>query len=176
MASLYGTVSDNQSTAARRSTSASPRMATTVRRSLTGASHRQLAPRVRVDAACVRVEADEEDLLELRVAREEGVHLAQRDAGRELHRESVCAGADGGEGDGAEPVLAGERERAPVAPRQELGLPVLAISPHRPDGVDDVRRREPVPLRDPGFAGRAAAERAALGQELGSGGAVDGAI
>jgi len=42
--------------------------------------------------------------------------------------------------------------------------------------VDDVAGLEVVAAGDPGFAGRAAAEGAAFGQQPGPGGAMDGAV
>ena len=72
--------------------------------------------------------------------------------------------------------LVGDLEAAAVARRQQLGLAVVAAAPHRTDGVDHPAGREAVARRRLGVAGRAPAEQPALGQQLGSGGAVDGAV
>src|SRR5262249_53885920 len=85
-------------------------------------------------------------------------------------------GADAGEGDGAQRVLDGEGEAVAVAAREQLVLAATAALPDRADGVHDVPGRESVAARDPRLARGAAAERAALGEQLRPRGAVDGAI
>ena len=53
---------------------------------------------------------------------------------------------------------------------------MIAATPHRPDGVDDELRGQPVPFRDLRLTCLAAAEQAALVNKLGSGSAVDRTI
>ena len=89
---------------------------------------------------------------------------------------AVDAATDGGEGEGAEIVLAGESEAALIATGEELGLVVGAAVPDGAYGVEDVAGGEAVPLGELGLAGFAAAEEAARVEEFGAGGAVDGAI
>jgi hypothetical protein len=70
-------------------------------------------------------------------------------------------------------VLGGERDRAVMAAAEQLRLAVLAALPDGADGVDDVLDRQPAGAGDLRVAGVAAAQRAALLQQLRSGGAVD---
>ena len=73
-------------------------------------------------------------------------------------------------------VLDRDLETAPVARRQQLRLAVRPAAPDRADGVDHELRRQPEAGRDLRVAGVASAEEAAGGDELGTGGAVDGAV
>ena len=70
----------------------------------------------------------------------------------------------------------GKRQGARVRRGEQLLLPRVAASPDRADGVDDMARLEAVAARDLGLARVAAAERAALREQLGARGAMDGAI
>jgi hypothetical protein len=65
---------------------------------------------------------------------------------------------------------------AAIAGGQRLILAFAAAVPDRPDGMNDMSRRKPVAFGDLGIAGRAAAERAAFGEQLTPGGAMDCAI
>src|SRR5262245_31508085 len=103
-------------------------------------------------------------------------HCADRDARGALRREAVDAGRDCGKGDRGEALRAGERQRGAVAGGEEIVLALIAAAPHRADRVDHVARLEPVAAGDLRGAGVAAAERAALGQKLWPGGAMDGAV
>ena len=60
----------------------------------------------------------------------------------------------------------GEFQRPTVARCQQLGLPCMAALPHGSDGVNDVSRRQPVGLGDPGVPGGAAAQRPAFDQQI----------
>ena len=101
---------------------------------------------------------------------------AHRDLRRRVGRIAVDAGRDRRKGDGPEAVLAGEVERGGVGRRQELRLAGAAALPARPDGVDDVARRQVVAAGDARIARRAAADPLALLLELGPGGAMDGPV
>ena len=69
-----------------------------------------------------------------------------------------------------------ERKRGAIAGGEQFLLALVAAAPDRPDRVNDVPGLEPVAAGDLGGTGVAAAQRLALGQELGSGGAMDGAV
>src|SRR5919201_3108283 len=122
-------------------------------------------------------EADEDDPVErVRVLGDEALRLGDRDRGRVLEREAVDAGADRREGDRPDAALARDRERVPVAARQQLRLALAAAVPDRPDGVDHPGGRQPVAAGDLRLAGRAAAEPTALLEQLRPGGAVYRAV
>src|SRR5262245_29998768 len=93
-------------------------------------------------------------------------HRADRDAGPAIGREPVDAGRDRREGDRGEPMLRGERQRGAIAGGKELVLALAAAAPHRPYRVDHVLGRQAIAARDLGRPGGAAAERAALDEEL----------
>ena len=63
-----------------------------------------------------------------------------------------------------------------VARRQRLIFALAAAVPDRTDGMNHMPRRQPITLGDFGVAGLAAMERAAFGQQLGPGRAMDRAI
>jgi len=69
-----------------------------------------------------------------------------------------------------------EFDRTGVAGRKMGIFPASAAMPDRADGMDHVFGRQPVPACDLRIAGVAAAERTAFVQQLGPGGAVDGAV
>ena len=94
-----------------------------------------------------------------------------------LDRVAVDAGRDRGERDRARPALGRQRDRAEVAGREEVGLAGVAAAPDRADRVDDVASRARPPAAGRArVAGLAAAERPALVEELGPGGAMDRAV
>ena len=65
----------------------------------------------------LRAEADEAHFFDFCVAREEAGGFGDGDAGGAFEGEAVDAGADGGEGDGADAMLRGEGEATAVAAR-----------------------------------------------------------
>ena len=67
-------------------------------------------------------------------------------------------------------------ERAAIARRQGLVLALAPAMPDRADGMDHMPRRQTIAPGDFSAAGLAATERAAFGEKLGSGHAMDGAI
>ena len=69
-----------------------------------------------------------------------------------------------------------EIERGAIAGGEQRILVRSAALPHRADRVDDVLRRQPVAARDLRRAGLAAAERAAFGEQLRPGRAMDRAV
>ena len=72
-----------------------------------------------------------------------------------FERISVDAGADGWERHAAKLFFAGDLERPSIAGRQQFGFASVTAVPHRPDRVNDVARRQVVPLgkfRVSGFA------------------------
>ena len=99
-----------------------------------------------------------------------------RDLCRPVGRKAVDARRYRREGDRAQrraprPARASWHRRWPAAaPRR------LAALPDRADGVDDMAGLEAIAARDLGLAGLAAAERAAFGEQLRPGGAMDGAV
>lgn len=69
-----------------------------------------------------------------------------------------------------------KRHCAAVAGRQCRLLATVATMPDRPHRMDDVADRQPVTLGDLGVASGTAAQRAAFGQQLGAGGAMNRAV
>ena len=67
-------------------------------------------------------------------------------------------------------------QRGAVCRDQQFPLPVAATLPDGTDGVNDKLCRQAVALRDLGLSRFAAAQGAALGQQLRSGGTVDSAV
>jgi hypothetical protein len=65
---------------------------------------------------------------------------------------------------------------AAVTRRERLVLAFTAALPDRPDGMNDMARREPVAMGNPGVAGFAATKRAAFGEQPRPGRAMDRAI
>ena len=70
----------------------------------------------------------------------------------------------------------GEIERGAVAGREQRVLVRSAAVPHRADRMDDVLRRQPVAARHFRRTGLAAAERAAFGEQVRPGSAMDRAV
>ena len=102
--------------------------------------------------------------------------VAHCDLGGQRDREGVDPAADRREGDRPRPGFHGELQRAAITRGQQLRLAVLAAVPHRADGVDHVARRQVVAAGQSDLAGRTAAERPALLEQLRAGGAVDRAV
>ena len=107
---------------------------------------------------------------------EVGRDLAHGDLRRLRQREVVDARADGREIDRVAAVLARKAEAVAVAIGQQLGLAVLPVAPAGAGRVDDVARRQTVAARDLRLAGAAAVEAAALIEQTGAGGHVDGPV
>ena len=99
-----------------------------------------------------------------------------RYAGGALGGEAVDAGGNRGKSQGGKRVGLTEFEGAAIAGSEQLVLAIVAALPDRPDRVNHVLRRQPVPSGDFGVAGRTAVERAAFGKQLRTGGAMDRAI
>src|SRR5207249_565790 len=78
--------------------------------------------------------------------------------------------------DRAEAAVPGNRQAGAVAIRQDRGFAVNPATPNRADGVDHVPGRQAIAARQPCLARRTAAERAALGEQLGAGAAMDRTI
>src|ERR1035437_2009646 len=121
-------------------------------------------------------EAGEHDLRDFRLGRGELRALAHRNARRLLRRVAVDAAADRREGDAARAVRERQSQALAVAGGEQFGLALGAALPYRSDGVNDVFGREAVAARDLGAPGGAAPQRAALGEQFRSGGAVDRAV
>ena len=107
---------------------------------------------------------------------EVGRDLAHGDLRRLIQREMVDTRADGREIDRMAVVLARKAQAVAVAAGQQLGLAVLPVAPARARRVDNVARRQAVAAGDLRLAGAAAVEAAALVEQAGAGGHVDGAI
>jgi hypothetical protein len=89
---------------------------------------------------------------------------------------AVDACGNGRECDRGERDRLTERDRTPIAGGQELVLALVAALPHRSDSMDHMARRQPISSGDLGIAGRTAAERSALREQLRSGRTMDRAI
>ena len=121
-------------------------------------------------------EQPEADLLDLRVLVQRRPRGGDRDLRGARRRVAVDAGRDRRERDRAAAVLGRELDRPPVAGRQQLRLALAAAVPDRPDGVDDVVDGQPPGAGDLRVARVAAAEPAALLEQLRPGRAVDRAV
>src|SRR5262249_46684257 len=99
-----------------------------------------------------------------------------RGVGGLAQRVAIDARRDPGERDRREAVLACDRHRLAVTRRQLAALAALAAAIDRADRVDHEARLEPVAARQLRIAGLAAAERAALREQLLAGRAVDRAV
>ena len=73
-------------------------------------------------------------------------------------------------------MLGGQRERGAIAGGEQRVLTLVAAAPDRTDRMNDVPGLEAIAAGDLGGTGVAAAQRLALGQQLGSGGAMDRAV
>ena len=73
-------------------------------------------------------------------------------------------------------MLGRERKRGAIAGGEQRVLALVAAAPDRTDRMNDVPGLEAIAAGDLGGTGVAAAQRLALGQQLGSGGAMDGAV
>jgi hypothetical protein len=99
-----------------------------------------------------------------------------RDVSRAIGGETVDAGGNRGEGDRSNAMSLAEFDGAAIARRQGLVFALAPTVPDRAHGMDHMPRRQPIPLGDLGIAGRTAMERAAFGQKLRPGRAMDRAI
>ena len=102
--------------------------------------------------------------------------LAHGDLCRLIEREAVDARADGREIDRMTVVFARKAQAVAVAIGQQLRLTVLPVAPARTRRVDDVARRQAIAAGDLRLAGTAAVKTAALIEQTGPGGHVDGAV
>jgi hypothetical protein len=73
-------------------------------------------------------------------------------------------------------MIATELERTAIAGRQQIVLARASPIPHRPDGVDHMAGREAISFGDFGVAGLATVQHVTLGDEVGAGRAMNGAI
>ena len=146
---------------------------TEVTRALAGIGLRQSR---RVGFRGRQVDAGEHDALQRPVVRDERGDFGDRDRDRGTQRITVCAATDRRKRDRSDAVRDGEREARSIARGEQFRLAVAAAVPDRADRVDHVARRQAVAARDSRLAGRAAAERAAFGEQFRSGGAVNRAI
>src|SRR5689334_22434727 len=105
---------------------------------------------------CPASEADELDLLDLRVGIEKSSHLAHRDLRGAVHGVPVDSGADRGKGNRTDAVLCGEGERVAVAVGEVVVLSLAPAVPDGADGVDDEAGGKVVTTREAGLARRAA--------------------
>jgi len=99
-----------------------------------------------------------------------------RDVRRAIGGETVDTGGDRGKGHRSKTMGLAEFDGAAIARRQGLIFALAAAMPDRADGMNHMPRRQPISLGDLGVAGLAAMERAALGQKLRPGRAMDRAI
>src|ERR1700694_2095296 len=93
-----------------------------------------------------------------------------------ISRKSERACRDSGKRDRSKIVVAAKLDRAEIARGELRFLPTIAAVPNWPDGMDHVPRRKVISFCDLGVAGLAAAELAALDQQLKPSRVVDGAI
>ena len=73
-------------------------------------------------------------------------------------------------------MLGRERKRGAIAGGEQRVLALAAAAPDRTDRMDDVPGLEAIAAGDLGGTGVATAQGLALGQQLGAGGTMDGAV
>jgi len=73
-------------------------------------------------------------------------------------------------------MLGGQHDRATVAGRQRRVLAALAAVPDRSHRMNDVASRQAITAGDLGLAGGTAAQSTAFGEQLRTGGAMDGTV
>jgi len=98
------------------------------------------------------------------------------DPGRPLRREAEHARADRREGYAGTAVCRCQSQRRGVTGGRQRVFVAAAAAPDRSHGVDDVACVQLVPAGDPCLAGGTTAQPAALVQQSGAGGTVNGAI
>src|ERR1700730_11289976 len=103
-------------------------------------------------------------------------HGRNRDPCRAMGGKAIDAGRDRGKSDRLKLVGAGKLKRMAIAAGEQFVLARRSAVPHGADGMDHVARGQTVTVRDLGVASGAALKRPALGEEIGSGGAMDGAV
>ncbi len=129
----------------------------------------------RVDPAVVIGKKDKDHLLNPVVRIEEIQSGFNGDTAGLLEGVSVHAAADGRESNRTRPVLGRKRKAVSVAAGQQL--PVFRTAAvDGAHGVNHEAGRQPVPLGQTGLAGGAAPEGSAFGQQLRTGGPVNGPV
>src|SRR5262249_3173317 len=103
-------------------------------------------------------------------------HRSDSDACCAFRRKSIDAGRDRRKCDRAQALFGSERKRGAITRRQQFFLALLAAAPNRAYGVDDVLGLQPITAGHLGGAALTAAERSALGEKFGPGGAMDSAV
>ena len=98
------------------------------------------------------------------------------DLGGLARGKAIGPGGDGGKRDAPGTDLVRDLQAPAVAGRQLLGLALASAPPHRSDGVDDPASRQPVAAGRLGITGVTSAQRAALLEQVGTGGSMDGAV
>ena len=129
-----------------------------------------------VDAGIFFTEAAENDFSVVGAGAEVLQDGAQGDFGCLAFGIVVDAGADAGEGDGAQPVCFRDAQGRVVACGKQFGLMVAASLPDRAYGVDDFPARQAVGVGHLAFARAATVQCAAFRQQFRPGGAVYGTV
>src|SRR5207247_11150823 len=93
----------------------------------------------------VFVPENEDDLVDVLLAREKFACRFQRDLGGLVDRIAVSAATDCWKSYHVDPILRGQSQRIPMAICQRLGLATCPAAPDRPDSVNDEARRQTVP-------------------------------
>jgi len=89
---------------------------------------------------------------------------------------AINASADAGEGNGLKAIVGSQLQRMGIAGGEQCRLAVLSIPPNGAYGVDDEAGGEAKARAYFGLPRGAAVECAAIGQQLRTGGAVDGSV
>ena len=103
-------------------------------------------------------------------------HGVNSDFSSLFKRVAIDATADRGKGNTVKPVFMRQLHAALITAFEQGGLVGVATMPDRSDGVDHVPGGQPVTSGDFGVTGGAAVQCPALGQQLGPGDTVNGAI
>ena len=99
-----------------------------------------------------------------------------RDPRRAVGGETIDAGGNGGKSNRGQAVGLAQFDRAAIARCQRFILALVSAVPDRANDMNHMPCRQPISFGDFGAAGLAATERAAFGQELRPGGAMDRTI
>lgn len=101
---------------------------------------------------------------------------ADRDTRRPIRWKGIDAGRDRRKGKRAKAVCGGKVECGAITRGQQFLFARVPSPPDRTDSMNHVPGAQPITARDPCRTGFAAAERAAFGQQIRSGGAVNCAV
>lgn len=134
------------------------------------------AERIFVHAYRRRIETGQHDPLQCGIVPQVIAKRRYGNCGGGLDGKAVGARRDGGKGNGGEIVLLSQQHAATIGASQKAGLTVTASSPDRPHSMHDIPGLEVVAPCQPRLAGWTAANAAAGGEQVRSGGPMNGPV